>query len=66
MKHFNKKTTNIHEKVRIASVEERDRRNACFVLDDLRQDYQRVSDRAEFEHNKKLRKQKEKLREQRR
>lgn len=55
MKSFDKKKTNIHKKVRIASGEERDRRNACFVLDELRQDYQRVFDRAESEHKKKVR-----------
>ncbi len=55
MKPFDKKKTNIHKKVRNASGEERDRRNACFVLDELRQDYQRESDRAESEHKKKVR-----------
>lgn len=55
MKSFEKKTTNYHKKVRNVSGEERDRRNACFVLDELRQDYQREFDRAESEHKKKLR-----------
>ena len=34
--------------------EEMIRRDSCYVLDDLRQDYQRTSDEAEAAHNKGL------------
>lgn len=32
--------------------EEMIRRDSCYVMDDLRQDYQRISDKAEAEYNK--------------
>ena len=32
--------------------EEMIRRDSCYVIDDLRQDYQRVSDKAEAEYNR--------------
>ena len=36
--------------------EEMIRRDSCYVMDDLRQDYQRISDDAERAHNKQMRK----------
>ena len=48
--------------LRTASVEEMTRRDSCYVMDDLRQDYQRISDEAERAHNKGVQEQIERRR----
>ncbi len=42
--------------------EEMIRRDSCYVMDDLRQDYQRISDDAERAHNKGVQEQQERRR----
>lgn len=44
------------------SAEEMIRRDSCYVMDDLRQDYQRISDEAEHAHNKGVQEQIERRR----
>ena len=46
--------TSVRERRNLSTVdhEEMVRRDSCYVIDDMRQDYQRVSDKAEAEYNR--------------